>query len=223
MLLTANRIVKKYKKSGRAVLNDINLRIEEKDFFVITGASGSGKSTFLAIIGGYLKPTEGEVLFCGSDLFSLKDKELSRWHNRKIGYIPQNNVMIKGYTVLENVMLPYQFGDHKKQMNDVKEKALASLNTLGIEDLYDRYPYELSGGEQKRVAFARALLFEPDFVIADEPTTGLDKKTADIIAKYLYDYSAKGKTVIAATHDDSVSSCGNRVLVLDNGTIVRDE
>lgn len=215
MILTAEGISKKYKNSKHFVLEDVSLNIEEKDFFVITGASGSGKSTLLAILGGYLKPTGGEVRFCKKDLFALKDRELSVIHNRIIGYVPQSNIMLKGYTVLENVMLPYQFSGAKTEKKAIEEKAFAHLKALDIEALHDRYPYELSGGEQKRAALARALLYEPDFLIADEPTSGLDAKTADIISGYLYEYCTGGKTVVVATHDELVKSYGNTGMELE--------
>ncbi len=222
-MLEGRNIGKQYKKGSRIVLEEVDFSLHKQDFFVVTGASGSGKSTLLAIAGGYLKPTTGEVIFQGKNLYALRDKTLSALHNQTIGYVPQSNVLLKGYTVLENVLAPYFLGtgkDSDEKRNQVKERALELLEALQIKNLSQSYGYELSGGEQKRVSLARALLGEPELLIADEPTTGLDKDTAILIADYLDAYVKKGKTVFVATHDELVMGYGNRGLQLNNGRIV---
>lgn len=222
MLISIKNVKKKYKKGGRDVLNNININIAQNKFVVITGPSGSGKSTLLAIAGGYLKASEGEVLFQSNNICSLKDTELSNLHLNKIGYIPQNNYMIKGYTVIENIVLPYLFCDKKINIKKLKEQAMECLYKLNLKELHNRYPYELSGGEQKRVAIVRAVLNNPDLLIADEPTAGLDKKTANLISSYLLSYSKEGKTVIVASHDDMVMGYGNELIRLEEGKIVEN-
>jgi ABC-type lipoprotein export system ATPase subunit len=214
MLLTVEGVSKQYKNNSQFVLENISFSIEEKDFFVITGASGSGKSTLLAILGGYQRPTAGTVKLQDKDIFAIKDSELSKLHGSVLAYVPQSNIMLKRYTVLQNVMLPYQFSSVKIEKNEVEEKARIHLKALGIDVLSDRYPYELSGGELKRASLARAMLYEPELIIADEPTSGLDAKNAEIISNYLYEYSKNGKTVAVATHDELVKSYGNRKIEL---------
>lgn len=190
------------KFKNRVILDNLNISIQGGKFAVITGPSGSGKSTFLAILGGYLKPTAGYVEVDGENITGMNSRELSIIHANKIGYLPQWNVMLKKSTVLENIILPAVINDDKKSKSWYLEKADSHLRNLGIEDLKDNYPYELSGGELKRASLARALIMEPDILIADEPTTGLDAVTATRILEYMAAYAAKGKTVIIATHDD---------------------
>lgn len=214
MLLEAKNISQKYKKASRLILDNVNLEVNEGDFISITGSSGSGKSTLLAIIGGYLKPYKGEVLYGEESLFEVNDKVISRLHSSEIGYVPQSNVVVKGLNVLENVVIPYKFSHKSVKIVEIEQKAKELLSDLGIGELTDRNSYELSGGELKRVALARALLSSPKILIADEPTTGLDKKTADIIAKYLVEYSKNGNAVIVATHDELIMKYGNRELKL---------
>lgn len=214
MILSLKNIRKKYKKSHNYVLDGINFDVEEGKLVVVTGASGSGKSTLLAVAGGYLKPNEGEVLFHNNNIYSLNDSNLSILHNRSIGYVPQSNLMIKGYTVIENIIIPYRFSDKSGRISDIWDRAFSIMKALDIEKLHDRYPYELSGGEQKRAALTRALLYEPELVIADEPTSGLDKKTAEMITEYLAEYVDRGKTVIAASHDEMVIGYGKQIISL---------
>lgn len=223
MLVSIKRVTKSYQKGGREVLNNIQIDIPRNKCVVITGPSGSGKSTLLAIMGGYLKASDGIVLFQGKDLCLLNDSELSSIHLKNIGYIPQNNYMLPGYTVIENIVLPYLISDKKTNVNDLSQKAMEGLGKLELKDLYNRYPYELSGGEQKRVSIIRATLNHPDILIADEPTSGLDKKTAKLIMDYLYAYSKKEQSVIVASHDDLVLEYGDELITLEHGKITEHE
>lgn len=215
MLLEANEISMSYPKSNRLILDKINISVDKGEFVVVTGDSGSGKSTLLAILGGYLRPVHGVVRFGERNLAELSSRELSRLHRDEIGYVPQSNVMLKKYSVLENIIVPFQMDEKKKNTSDLEEKAHMHLRQLGMEQLCDRYPYELSGGELKRVSLARAMLRNPEIIIADEPTTGLDKNTGINILNYLYAYSQTGKAVIVATHDALVSEYGNKMLVIN--------
>lgn len=220
MLLDADRISMMYPKSSRLILDNINVHVDKGDFLVVTGASGSGKSTLLAILGGYLKPTEGAVKYEERSLAEMKDSEISELHRTKIGYVPQSNVMLKKYTVFENVIAPLMLGKAGKDISDLEENALVHLKQLGIGELIDRYPHELSGGELKRVSLARAMSVNPEIIIADEPTTGLDKDTGKIILEYLHSYSQTGKTVIVASHDERTLEYGNRFLRVENERVI---
>ena len=209
-MLLAEKISKRYKHSRRIVLDQVDFKLEEGEFCAVMGESGSGKSTLLAILSGILKPDAGSVFLNDSDLYSLSDTELSKIHQNMIGYVPQANIFLKQYTILDNIVIPYLSKDPAKE-KELIGKAKEYMEKLGIGDLWDRYPYELSGGEQKRAALVRAVLMKPQIVICDEPTTGLDVKTGKKILTYLDEYRKSGKTILAATHDDHVKDCATRV------------
>lgn len=209
-MLVADRISKKYKNNRRQVLSSVGITLGEGEFVAVVGESGSGKSTLLAVLSGILNPDGGTVVFDGKDLNTLSDEELSEIHRTKIGYVPQSNYFLKNYTVLENITAPFlEFS--KVDEATLTEKAKGHLQDLGIGELADRFPHELSGGEQKRAALARALLSDPILLIADEPTTGLDGKTGNLILSYLSDYVKAGNTVVVATHDEHVREYADRI------------
>ena len=209
-VLLAENISKRYRNNRRTVLDQVDFKLEEGEFCAVMGESGSGKSTLLAVLSGILRPDSGKVLLDDADLYALSDKDLSYIHQRKIGYVPQANIFLKQYTILDNIVLPY-LSEKKDTESELYDKAKEHLEKLGIGDLWDRYPYELSGGEQKRACLIRALLMQPKIVIADEPTTGLDAKTGEKILTYLDEYKKFGRTVLVATHDDHVKACATRV------------
>ena len=209
-MLTAEGISKSYKSNRRKILDSLEISIDEGEFIAVMGESGSGKSTLLAVLAGILNPDLGQVLFEGKDLYKLSDEELSDIHKRKIGYVPQSNFFLKNYTILENIVEPFLAGSFEERIA-YEEKAKRHLENLGIGDLADRFPHELSGGELKRAAIARALLTEPVLLIADEPTTGLDSGTGRIILEYLSEYVYSGHAVLVATHDDHVKEYAGQV------------
>ena len=209
-MLTAEGISKSYKSGRRKILDSLEISIDEGEFIAVMGESGSGKSTLLAVLAGILDPDEGQVLFEGKDLYKLSDEKLSDIHKRKIGYVPQSNFFLKNYTILENIVEPFLAGSSEERIA-YEEKAKLHLEKLGIGDLADRFPHELSGGELKRAAIARALLTEPVLLIADEPTTGLDSGTGRIILEYLSEYVYSGHAVLVATHDDHVKEYAGQV------------
>ena len=209
-MLTAEGISKSYKSGRRKILDSLEISIDEGEFIAVMGESGSGKSTLLAVLAGILDPDLGQVLFEGKDLYKLSDEELSDIHKRKIGYVPQSNFFLKNYTILENIVEPFLAGSSEERIA-YEEKAKLHLEKLGIGDLADRFPHELSGGELKRAAIARALLTEPVLLIADEPTTGLDSGTGRIILDYLSEYVYSGHAVLVATHDDHVKEYAGQV------------
>ena len=170
-----------------------------------------GRETQMAVLSRILRPDAGSVLLDDKDLYTLSDTELSNVHQRKIGYVPQANIFLKQYNVLDNIVLPYLSGE-KGAESELIEKAKEHLEKLGIGDLWDRFPYELSGGEQKRVALIRALLMQPQIMIADEPTTGLDTETGMIILSNLAEYVKCGHSVLVATHDDHVKEYADRII-----------
>ena len=216
-MIRAENISKRYSEKGRQVLSGVNLVFESGEFYAVMGESGSGKSTLLAVLAGILKPDSGRVLISdkdpGSDeidIYNLSNEQLSKIHREKLGYVPQGNVFLKNYTVLENLVTPFLTKDNPEVL---RERAYELLDNLGVKELDERYTFELSGGEQKRVALARAFMTDPEIVIADEPTTGLDASTGDIILGFLKSKAEEGKTVIVATHDEHVKAYATRTII----------
>ena len=182
------------------------------------GPSGSGKSTLLACMSGILKPHHGKVIWNDKSIYELKDKELSQIHGKEISYVSQSNIFLKEYTINENILLPYNIDIRNKEW---LEKAKSILEKFRINQLGNNYPEQLSGGELKRASIARAILMSPKVIIADEPTTGLDKETADIILDYLDKLAQKEKIVIIATHDENVKKYCNNVYNIEKGKVIR--
>ena len=212
-LAQLENISKRYTRGSRSfeVFKDYNLSVRKQELLVLSGRSGSGKSTLLALLGGYLKPDDGKAYFDGNNLSSKKDSEISLLHSDRIGYLPQSNVMVSEFTILENVMLKSLIdGDL-----DATDKALSLLKLFGIESLADRFPHELSGGELRRVSLARLFLSDPDFYLIDEPSGGLDKEATKIVMEYLSDRVREGKTVVVATHDDIVKEYADRTVEIE--------
>lgn len=221
MKLEAKNLCMKYKNNERKILKQINLKMNSGEFVALMGESGSGKSTLLACLTGILKPLSGTVMWQDTDIYELGDFDLSKIHRNVIGYVPQSNVFLKEYTVLENIILPYLTGgDRKVQW---VERARELLESLGIAEKEKHYPHELSGGELKRVSIARAILMNPDVIVADEPTTGLDQNTGNLILQYLSDYAKTGKLVIVASHDQQVNEYCSVVYKLVEGEILLNE
>ena len=209
-MLSAENVSRSYKKNRRKVLDNLNFSVKAGEFCAVMGASGSGKSTLLAVMAGLLKPDEGKVRYENEDIYAMPDRELSVLHREKIAYVPQSNIFLKNRTVLENIVSPY-FENGEKGL---KEKAEKLLERFKIAELADSFPHELSGGEQKRASLVRAMLNDPEILIADEPTTGLDSKTGKLILEILAEYAEGGRTVIAATHDAQASDFVGKVFLL---------
>ena len=213
MISWLDNISKCYRRGNRsfAVFHDLSVFVNKQELLVLSGESGSGKSTLLALIGGYLKPDQGDIFFNGKNLSSMQDAELSRLHSEKIGYLPQSNIMISEFTILENVMLKsLMLGE-----NDTKEDTMELLHMFEIEDLADKYPSELSGGELRRAAIVRLLISKPQLYLLDEPTNGLDKNMIAVVMKHLENSIQEGSTVVIATHDDFVMEYGSRILEIE--------
>ncbi|MDR0589541.1 MAG: ABC transporter ATP-binding protein, partial [Spirochaetaceae bacterium] len=175
-LLELRDLGKEYRRGGRAfnAVNRVNLSLGPGDFISVIGRSGSGKTTLLNMGAGLLKPTQGSVFFEGKDIYALEDKEISFLRNKKIGYVPQGQSLLSNFTVFDNVCMPWFLF---KREGDVEGRAFTLLEKVGISRLASSYPKELSGGEMRRTAIARALINEPRLLIADEPTGDLDAQT----------------------------------------------
>mgnify|MGYP000836417359 CR=1 FL=1 len=200
-------------------IQGIDLTITREEFVSIVGKSGSGKSTLLNIIGGLERPTSGEVQIEGTNLFDMKDTSRTIFRRKHIGYVFQFFNLIPEMTVYENICLP-SYLDHKDPDEDFIQTV---MEKLGIYEKKGKYAAELSGGEQQRVAVARALSLKPSILLADEPTGNLDNNNAWEIMKLLEEINSKGTTVIVVTHNlEIVKVMKKRVITVKKGTIVSD-
>ena len=201
-------------------LNNINLEINEGEFVAIVGASGSGKSTLLHLLGGVDKPSSGEVILNGTNMYSLKERELSILRRRKIGFVFQFFNLIPVLTAEENIEMPALLDGGKMD----KEYKTELLKILGLEERKKHHPAQLSGGQQQRVSIGRALANKPSLILADEPTGNLDSKNSKEILELLK-YSAKKyhQTLILITHDLAIAKEADRVITIADGEIIGNE
>ncbi len=201
------------------VLKGIDLTIKDGEMIALVGASGVGKSTLLHILGTLDRPTSGQVLHDGTDVFSLPEKAITEFRNRKVGFVFQFHHLLPEFTAVENVMMPGLLS-RKEGRQELKERASALLEELGLKGRLQHRPGELSGGEQQRVAVARALFQDPAVVLADEPTGNLDAGTGQELFDLLSRLNAgKGITFVIATHDRELSGRCKRVISLTDGRI----
>jgi cell division transport system ATP-binding protein len=203
-----------------AALSDISLKIPKGELVFITGVSGAGKSTLLRLLNGSLKPTRGQVLIDGVNITGLPVSKLPQLR-RKIGFVFQDFKLLHTRTVLENVALTLEVLGWGK--NDIKKKVYHTLKKMDMEHKINSMPLKLSGGEQQRVAMARALVNDPKIILADEPTGNLDEESKGKVLLILKEANIRGTTVVVATHDKRITEnrCG-RLIVLDKGRIVED-
>ena len=220
LMIQADNLVKIYKTDDIEVvaLQGLDLTVETGELLAIIGNSGSGKSTFLNMIGGLDRPTAGKLYVDGHDLFKLNEKELVKYKRDTVGFVWQNNArnLLPYLTALENIMMPMAL---QKQDNK-REKALELLDIVGLSHRKDSRLSQLSGGEQQRIAIAIALANNPRLLLADEPTGSVDRKTAD----YIFDIfkrlnSEKGQTILIVTHDVTLSKMVRRVVAIRDGKI----
>lgn len=205
-------------ESGQQVkaLNLVTYKFEVGKFYAIMGESGSGKSTLINILGLMDEATKGSVFLDGVDTSKCSDDELCKLRNEKIGFVFQNFYLNNKLTALENVLLPMYING-----NVDLNKAKDLLKTFNVLDRESHYPYELSGGEQQRVSLARALVNNPKYILADEPTGNLDSKNEDEVFNYLKDIS-KDKCVIVVSHNEKIKNCADKVIYLEKG-VLKDE
>lgn len=197
----------------------IRLDIERGELVSIVGASGAGKSTLLHIIGTLDKPTRGSVTFEGTDLFTLSDPQLAEFRNRRIGFVFQFHHLLPEFTALENASMPALI--RNRPAAEVKAEGIALLKEVGLGERLHHKPGELSGGEQQRVAVARALMQRPDLVLADEPTGNLDTHTGEALFALLRDLNrARGTTFVIVTHNEKLSAQADRLIHMEDGRIV---
>lgn len=218
-MIEIKSITKTYRMGNEKfkALDDVTLDIEKGDFVAIVGQSGSGKSTLMHIIGGIDKPSSGQVLVENENISEFKDKQMSQYRSSKTGFIFQSFNLESKQTALENVMMPLIFsGVPKKQR---KEKAMKSLEMVGLKDKVLNTPTQLSGGQRQRVAIARALVNNPEIIFADEPTGNLDSKSGSQIMNLLQELNNKGYTIIMVTHNNEQAKLAKTVIKIKDGII----
>ena len=212
-----------YKPDGSVMveaLRGVDLVIRKGDYVAIMGASGSGKSTMMNVLGCLDRPTGGAFLLAGRDVVTMDDEELSRFRGRTIGFVFQAFNLIPQLTVEENVEVPLFYQSVHKQ--ERRERAIEALKLVGLGDRLGHRPRELSGGQQQRTAIARALVTRPVVLLADEPTGNLDSATGKAILETFDSLHAQGMTLIMVTHDDNVAARCHRVVRLRDGVVESD-
>ena len=223
VILKAENIYKSFKtvkKVSLEVLKGISLEIEPEKITVIVGASGAGKSTLLHLLGALDRPDSGKVFYEDKNIFKLSDERLARFRNTNIGFIFQFHHLLPEFTALENVTIPQMING--TSLKDASEKSKELLLTVGLSERIEHKPAELSGGEQQRVAVARALANNPQIVFADEPTGNLDSANSDAIHKLIVELKVKyNKTFVIVTHNQNLVELADKVFEINKKTNMR--
>jgi putative ABC transport system ATP-binding protein len=199
------------------VLKGIDIQIPKASFTVLCGPSGSGKTTLLNIIGGIDKPTKGKIIVANKDLTDQDEDQLSDYRCDNVGFVFQAYNLVSTLTVAENVAFPMEW--KQKNPKEIEKRVTELLQIVGLEQRATHFPAQLSGGEQQRVAFARALANDPDIILADEPTGNLDAKNSQKILQVLKLLKEKGKSIIVSTHDLEIRKLADFVLYLEDGKL----
>lgn len=221
VILETQNLTKTYGYDGNKVeaLKSTNLTIEQGTFVAIVGRSGSGKSTLLHILGGLTKPNKGKVLLEGQSLYEMNDDKLSRFRRRRMGFVFQFFNLLPTQNVIENIVLPIHLDGGKQDDEYIDE----ILELLEIKDKKIAFIGELSGGQQQKVAIARALASKPAIILADEPTGNLDAKSSrEVVEQLKLSQRKYHQTVVLVTHDDLIASQADRIITIEDGMIIKD-
>lgn len=220
MIILETKNLKKTYGSGDYVvhaLDGVHMKVENNEFVSIVGTSGSGKSTLLHMLGGLDRPTSGEVIVDGKEIFSLKEEALTIFRRRKIGFVFQNYNLVPTLNVYENIVLPIGLDGNTPDKDYVDE----IIQTLGLESKLFNMPNNLSGGQQQRVAIARAIASKPAIILADEPTGNLDSRTSQDVLSLLKVTSEKFmQTIVMITHNEEIAQLADRIIRIEDGQIV---
>lgn len=220
-IIQANHLVKRYKTGSQTILavNDVSLAINRGEFVAITGASGSGKSTLLQLLGGLDKPTSGDIIIDNVKINKISDSELSRFRNQTIGFVFQSFYLQPFLTLQRNIEITAMPSRMKRNQRKTRAEKLAQQ--VGLGDRLRHFPRELSGGQIQRAAIARALLNNPDIILADEPTGNLDSQNSrNIVALFRQICDTQNTTVVIATHDQEIAASVDRVIAVADGRII---
>lgn len=198
-------------------LQDVNFSVEKGEYVAIMGESGSGKTTLLNILASLDKPTQGQVILNGQDVTKIKQKDLCAFRRENLGFVFQDFNLLDSLSLKDNIFLPLVLSGVSHRDLEKKVKPLAKK--LGIEELLEKYPYEVSGGQKQRTAVARALITNPQLILADEPTGALDSKASDKLLELFSKVNAEGQTILMVTHSIQAASKANRVLFIKDGVV----
>lgn len=198
-------------------LSDVSFSVEQGEYVAIMGESGSGKTTLLNILASLDKPTSGEVLLNGKNIVSIKEKEISTFRRNNLGFVFQDFNLLDTFSLKDNIFLPLVLSG--KKFNEMNELLQPLAKKLGISDLLEKYPYEVSGGQKQRAAIARALITNPQLILADEPTGALDSHASDELLQLFQDINNEGQTIVMVTHSTKAASSAKRVLFIKDGKV----
>ena len=198
-------------------LSDVNFSVEAGEYVAIMGESGSGKTTLLNILAALDRPTDGEVLLNGNSLGAIRERDLAAFRRTHLGFVFQDFNLLDTFSLQDNIFLPLVLAGEGYQSMSRKLRPIAG--ELGIAELLKKYPYEVSGGQKQRAAVARALITEPEIILADEPTGALDSKASDSLLRLFAEINARGQTIVMVTHSVKAASHAGRVLFLRDGQV----
>ena len=225
MILKAEGVSRNFFRNGKGTnffqaVSPTDFVLEPGKLTEIVGRSGSGKTTFINMLAGLLTPTQGKVILNGQDIYALDDDKRSVLRNRSIGFIPQGQTGLGSFTVMENVLAPVAMYGDPKGKKALAEELLRKMDIAGIEDVYSN---ELSGGELRRMSIARALINEPEIIIADEPTGDLDDDTTEMVLKLLKSRAQAGASVLMVTHERDALAYADMIYRMEKGVLLQDE
>lgn len=198
-------------------LKNINFSVDNGEYVAVMGESGSGKTTLLNILAALDKPTSGNVLLNGVNLSTVREKEISAFRREHLGFVFQDFNLLDNFSLKDNIYLPLVLAGKKHSEMEDKLRPIAKM--LGIEQIIEKYPYEVSGGQKQRAAVARALITEPELILADEPTGALDSKATDDLLGLFNEINENGQTIVMVTHSTKAASHANRVLFIKDGEV----
>jgi putative ABC transport system ATP-binding protein len=224
-ILEVRGLVKSWRDAARPepVLNGVELVVNAGELVAVVGRSGSGKTTLLSVVGGLDRDYQGQVRVLGQELRALSDRALSALRNRSIGFVFQFHHLLPHLTCLENVLVPWHFGD-RLTPREAADRAAWALDRVGLPDVADRRPSQLSGGEQQRVAIARALLFQPPLLLCDEPTGSLDRRASERVFTLFEELNARdGVTVVIISHEAWIARRVRRVVRVADGRLAESD
>lgn len=222
MLLDVRNVKKVYKTRGNqtVALKQIDFGVNEGEFVAIMGESGSGKSSLLNIIATFDKPTQGTVQLNGSDISNIKKNKVAEFRREQLGFVFQDFNVLDTFSNKDNILLPLVLSNKKVEEMESRLEDIAPI--LGIQNLLDKYPYEISGGQRQRVAIARAIITNPPLLLADEPTGALDSKSSEQILGLFKELNTLGKTILMVTHSIQAASYAGRVLFIKDGVVYHE-
>lgn len=220
-VLEVNNVKKVYttRFGGNQVqaLSDVNFSVEKGEYVAIMGESGSGKTTLLNILAALDKATAGQVLLNGKNLSSIREKELATFRRQNLGFVFQDFNLLDNFNIQDNIFLPLVLAG--KGYDEMTKRLVPIAAKLGIQDILGKYPYEVSGGQKQRTAVARALITNPQLILADEPTGALDSKAAESLLSMFQYINEEGQTILMVTHSIKAASCAKRVLFIKDGQV----